>query len=114
MNEPLDQLNPVPPSKPNPFGKIILGNFAVILIYMAVGRLIGGGDSIGTDFFFIILQVVLNILVGIGSLFFKESRLTGLALLLSALMVAVIGPGMCSAKDEWLRQENRIEPKHPS
>ena len=108
MNEPLDQLNPAPPPKPNPFGKIVLGNFAVMLTYMAVGGLIGGRDSMGTDFFFIIIQVIINVLLGIGSLLFKESRLAGMAFLLSALLIAVIGPGICSAKDEWLRQENHI------
>lgn len=114
MNEPLDQLNPRPKPKANPFGKIILGNFAVMLIYMAVGGLIGGGDSEGADFFFIVIQVIINIFLGLGAIFHKGSRLTGLAFLLSGLMVAVIGPGMCSKKDEWLRRENRVEPKHPS
>lgn len=114
MNEPLDQLNPAPKPKMNPFGKIILGNFAVMLIYMVIGGLIGGRGSTGVDAMLIVGQFVVNIFIGIGSLLFKESRLTGLAFLLSGLMVAVIGPGMCSKKDEWLRQENRIEPKHPS
>ena len=112
MNEPLDQFHPTPKPKANPFGKIILGNFAVMLLYMVVGGLIGGRSSDGIDALLLVGQIIVNLFMGLGLLLVKGSRLTGLALLVSGLLIAVIGPGICSYKSSLL-QKTEIRPAKP-
>lgn len=96
------------------FGKIVLGNMAGMLLVMAGGGMLMGGESIGIDLVLIVLQAGINLLMGIGLVFSKSSRTTGFAFLLSGLLVAAIGPGVCSRKADWFRPEPPALPKQPS
>lgn len=112
MNEPLDQVHANPKPKANPFAKIVLRNFAVMLLYMIGGGLISGRNSEGFDALLLASQVLLNLFAGLGSIFSKTYRMTGIAFLLSGLLVAVIGPGMCGYK-QTLLSKTEITPAKP-
>lgn len=92
------------------FGKIVLGNMAGMLLVMAGGGVLMGVQSEGVDMLLIVAQTGVNLLLGIGLVFSRSGRMAGLACLLSGLLVATIGPGMCSRKANWLRAESSEMP----
>lgn len=104
MNEPLDQF-PQTARHSWSFGKIVLGNLCIMLAYIVLGGVFFKSGAIALHLILIVVQVALNILAGLGALFSTRFRKTGLAFLLSGLLVAVIGPGMCGYRPDILRQE---------
>lgn len=109
MNEPLDQLSQ--PARPQwSFGKIVLGNLAIMLAYIVLGGVFFVNGTSGFHLTLIIIQVVLNVFAGLGAIFSSGYRKTGMAFLVSGLLVAMIGPGMCGYRPEiFRRQEERPE-----
>jgi hypothetical protein len=105
MPKSLDQLEPagVPAPKP-PLTTVVLGNFALLLTYMTFfslpSEIPNPEDSIGAlagDVFCLILQVIVNVIVGIILVSFKKHQHIGNAFLLGSLVTAVIGFGTCYA-----------------
>lgn len=93
---PLDQFNTPAPPDQGSFGKILLWNFGLMFGFMLLSST-AGADSLIYDLCFMILQMVVNFL---GGLFFilAKRRQAGLALLLSAFLVVLVGFGMCAGK----------------
>ena len=108
MQEPLDQSDKQP-ARPNwTFGKIVLGNLGILLAYIVLGGIFLGGASDGLHIISIVIQVALNLFAGLGAIFSSGYRKIGLAFLLSGLLVAMIGPGMCGYDPEIISgQEER-------
>lgn len=102
---PLDQYQPTfEPPKPMPLGKVVLINFAVMLVYMALTTTLMGESgqdaAMGVlilDAILLVAQVGINFVLGIVFLF-TDLRHVGLAMIISALLVGVIGFGACFGK----------------
>jgi hypothetical protein len=86
-----DALRNLPPK--DPFGKVVLINFGILLLYFFAFE--SGGDKIFVVLMIIPFHAFLNLCVGLFALFEKQKRL-GKALLLSALLVPIVGYGLCS------------------
>lgn len=111
MQEPLDQSNQ-PPARPTwTFGKIVLGNLGVMLGYIVLGGIFLGDASEGLHLMAIVIQFGLNIFAGLGAIFSSGHRKIGLAFLLSALLVVMIGPGMCGYDPEIFPKQEETPAK---
>ena len=101
MNEPLDQpARSADPQPKMPFGKVMLINLGIMLVYMTLSG-VGTGHDFGPliiDAFGIVFQVGINVLGGVGLLFSDDRRHVGKAMLLSGLLVGLIGFGACIGK----------------
>lgn len=101
MDQPLDQFSaPADPRPPMPFGKVMLINLGIMLVYMTLSG-VGTGHDYGPliiDAFGIVFQVIINVLGGVGLLFSEQRRHVGKAMLLSGLLVGLIGFGACIGK----------------
>jgi len=96
METPLDESNTRPPEDKKTLGKILLWNFGLMFGVMLLSS-IGGADSVIFDLMFMILQVIVNLLLGLYFIF-SQRRNAGLAHLLSVFLVVLVGFGACSAK----------------
>lgn len=95
-DDPLDLPNAPLNPPPAPFGKIAMINFAVLLAYIA---LTDSDKYLALHAFGIVIQVFLNMLIGIILLFTTQKHI-GRAMLLSGLLVLVVGFGLCIGKAE--------------
>ena len=100
METPLDESNTRPPEDNRVFGKILLWNFGLMFAVMLLSS-IGGADSVIFDLMFMILQVIVNLLLGLFFIF-SQRRNAGLAHLLSVFLVVLVGFGACAGKLEIL------------
>ncbi len=97
MDAPLDDLQPEQPKRKDAFGKILLWNFGIMLGFMTLTGLGGQTDSLIIDLLLMVLQVAANLLLGIIFVVQRKYN-SGLAFLLSAFLVVIIGAGMCAGK----------------
>lgn len=102
MDAPLDDLQTEEqPKRKDAFGKILLWNFGIMLGFMTLTGLSGNTDSLIVDLLLMIVQVAANLLLGI--IFVVQRKYNaGLAFLLSAFLVVIIGAGMCAGKASLL------------
>lgn len=108
---PLDQpQSPFERPKPMPLGKVVLINFAVMIAYMALSTVLlteGGSEAemgvLIVDAFLIVAQVGLNLVLGMIFLF-TDFRQVGLAMIISAFLVGVVGFGACLGKMAVIEQ----------
>ena len=82
-------------------GKILMWNFIGLIGAMVLTGLMGGGDSVVADMLIILLQAAANFLLGLIFVF-GSKKPAGVAFLLSAVLVFIIGFGMCAGKAELL------------
>ncbi len=99
MEEPLESFDFIPEQPKVPYGKVILVNFVILLAFIL---LIDKDPYAAGKAFLIVIQVFLNIISGAVLMFTKHKPL-GKAMLLSAVVVLILGFGMCLAKEEYFR-----------
>ena len=100
--EPLDyQSRELPTAPKMPLRETMLFILGIAAVYMLGVYLYNLGESeaglanLVVDFFLMIGQVAVNIVVGIGFLFSKEYQHVGKAMLLIGLLMVLIGFGTC-------------------
>lgn len=78
-------------------GKILLWNLGLMFGFMVLTSLSGQSESIFYDMGFMTLQMIANFGLGLYFLI-RQKRIPGLAHLLSAFLVILVGFGMCAGK----------------
>ncbi|HNE28785.1 MAG: hypothetical protein U0U46_07005 [Saprospiraceae bacterium] len=103
--QPLDQpQTPFEPPKTMPLGKVVMINFIIMLVYMALTSTMAtsGGSEAGlgmliADAMLIAAQAGLNFVIGLIFVF-TDLRHVGQAMLISSLLVGAVGFGLCIGK----------------
>ena len=94
---PLDAPTTEQPKNKGSFGKVLIWNFGLMLGFMILTGLSGNQDSLILDLVFMVLQVILNLVLGLILLLRKQTH-SGLGCLSSAFLVFIVGYGMCAGK----------------
>ena len=97
--QPLDQpQTPFEPPKTMPLGKVVMINFIIMLVYMALTSTMAtsGGSEAGLGML-IAAQAGLNFVIGLIFVF-TDLRHVGQAMLISSLLVGAVGFGLCIGK----------------
>lgn len=105
METPLDQpQTPFEPPKRMPLGKVVLINFGIMLVYMALTSPLAasGGHEAGlgmlvADAMLVVAHAGLSFILGL-ILIFTDQRHVGQALLISSMIVGAVGFGLCIGK----------------
>ncbi len=103
--QPLDQPQiPFEPPKRMPLGKVVMINFIIMLVYMALTSTMAGsgGSEAGlgmviADAMLVVAQAGINFLIGL-ILVFTDLRHVGQAMLISSLLTGAVGFGLCFGK----------------
>ncbi len=97
MEAPLD-INELPPRPDNHFRLIAGVNLVILLIYIVA---IKPDPYLAGKAILIVLQTILNLLVGIILLFVRSKKIYAKPFFLSALLVLLVGFGACLAREEF-------------
>ncbi len=90
-------VNP-PALQGRPNYRLIIGiNFAIMLVLQTLATVSGTDNYAAGKAFLLCLQVAVNLFVSLLLLLSRDTRSTGIAFLLAALLVAVVGFGTCVA-----------------
>lgn len=102
--ETIDNPGP-PPGRQIGLYQVVAINFGIMLIYMLLTGFLATADKVSShglleDALLLAAQTVLNLMGGLA-LFFTRHRSVAKGLLLSALLVPVIGFGICVSKESF-------------
>ncbi len=87
---------PQPPKDRPKYGLIIGINIVILLVLQTVATYGGQGDNFAAGKAILLcLQVAVNLFLGLVQLIDRNTRKTGVAFLLAAMLVALIGFGTC-------------------